>query len=157
TYTEDTALSLTAIVISDVDSPNVTATLTLSDPNAGTLSTATSGSVTSTYDATTGTWLASGATADVNALLASVAFTPSLNYNSNFTIATSVDDGVAAPVTGVKSITGVAVDDAPIATNINTGESYVEDTPFNLTPIGVADVDSPSLTVTLKLSDPAAG
>ena len=47
TYTEDTALNLTDIVISDVDSPSVTATLTLSNIAAGSLSTATSGAVTS--------------------------------------------------------------------------------------------------------------
>lgn len=51
TYTEDTPLVLTAIAITDSDSPNVTAGLTLSDANAGSLGTASSGSVTSTYDA----------------------------------------------------------------------------------------------------------
>ncbi len=68
-------------------------TLTLSDVAAGTLSTATSNLVTSTFVG--GVWTASGAIADVNSLLAGVTFTPTLNYNSNFSIATSVDDGVA--------------------------------------------------------------
>jgi hypothetical protein len=157
TYTEDTALNLTNIVVTDLDSPNVTATLTLSDSAAGSLSTASSGSVTSTYNAATGVWTASGAIADVNALLASVTFTPSLNYNSNFTIATSVDDGVAPAITGVKSVTGIAVNDAPSATNLNTGESYTEDTPLNLTDIVITDVDSANVTATLTLSDSAAG
>src|SRR4029077_14930163 len=120
----DSPLNLTDIVISDVDSPNVTATLTLSDPSAGSLNTDVSGSVTSAYNATTGVWQASGAIADVNALLAGLTFTPALNYNSNFTIATSVDDGVAAAITGVKNMTGTAVDDAPVATNLNAGETY---------------------------------
>ena len=40
TYTEDTALNLINIVVSDVDSANVTATLTLSNVAAGSLSTA---------------------------------------------------------------------------------------------------------------------
>ena len=48
-YTEDTPLNLTDIVVSDVDSANVTATLTLSNVAAGSLNTATSGAVTSTY------------------------------------------------------------------------------------------------------------
>ena len=48
-YTEDTPLNLADIVVSDVDSANVTATLTLSNPAAGSLSTASSGAVTSTY------------------------------------------------------------------------------------------------------------
>ena len=85
TFTEDTPLNLTNIVVSDVDSATVTATLTLSAPAAGSLNTATSGAVTSTYNAGTGVWSASGAIADVNTLLAGLTFTPALNYNSNFT------------------------------------------------------------------------
>ncbi|MDD5215873.1 MAG: tandem-95 repeat protein, partial [Methylococcales bacterium] len=111
TYTEDTALNLTDIVVSDVDSANVTATLTLSDTGAGSFNTATSGAVTSTFNA--GVWSASGAKADVNSLLAGVSFTPTLNFNSNFTVNTSVSDGTAAAITGSKSFTGTAVNDAP--------------------------------------------
>ena len=114
TYVEDTALNLTDIVVSDVDSANVTVTLTLSDITAGSLNTATSNTVTSTYIAGTGVWTASGAIADVNSLLAGVTFTPALNYNSNFSIATSVDDGVAAAITGTKVMTGTPVNDAAV-------------------------------------------
>src|SRR3989449_1035007 len=155
-YTEDTALNLTDIVVSDVDSASVTVSLTLSDTAAGSLSTATSGAVTSTYNAGTGVWSASGAIADVNTLLAGVSFTPTLNYNSNFTIATSVSDGVAA-VTGSKNMTGTPVNDAPTATNLSAAESYTEDTALTLTDIVVSDVDSASVTVSLTLSDTAAG
>lgn len=81
TYVVNTPLNLTNIVVSDVDSPNITAHLTLSVAAAGTLSTATSGAVTSTYDGTTGVWLASGAIADVNTLLANITFTPANNYS----------------------------------------------------------------------------
>src|SRR3989449_196928 len=156
-YTEDTALNLTDIVVSDVDSASVTVSLTLSDTAAGSLSTATSGAVTSTYNAGTGVWSASGAVAAVNALLAGVSFTPTPNYNSNFTIATSVSDGVAAAITGVKAMTGTPVNDAPTATNLSAAESYTEDTALNLTDIVVSDVDSASVTVSLTLSDTAAG
>jgi hypothetical protein len=76
TYTEDTPLLLTTIVVSDVDNPTTTVTLTLSNPSAGSLSTGTSGAVTSTYNTGTGVWSASGAIVDVNALLAAVSFTP---------------------------------------------------------------------------------
>ncbi|MGZ5586575.1 MAG: DUF4347 domain-containing protein [Methylobacter sp.] len=113
-YTEDTPLALTGIVISDVDSANVTATLTLSDALAGSLNTGTSGAVTSTFAA--GVWSASGAIANVNALLAGLTFTPALNVNSNLTIATSVSDGIAPAVTGSQALTGIAVNDAPTAT-----------------------------------------
>ena len=114
-YTEDTLLDLTDIVTADVDTATVTVTLTLSDVAAGELSTATSGLVTSTFAG--GVWTASGAIADVNTLLAGVTFTPALDYNSNFTIITSVDDGIDPPVTGAKTMTASAVNDAPV---INT-------------------------------------
>ncbi len=154
-YTEDTALNLTDIVVSDVDNANTTVTLTLSDVSAGSLSTATSGGVTSTFVG--GVWTASGAIADVNVLLAGVTFNPTLNYNSNFSIATSVDDGVAPAITGSKAFTATAVNDAPTATNLNAAESYTEDTSLNLTNIVVTDIDSANVTVTLTLSDVTAG
>ena len=157
TYTEDTPLNLVDIVVSDVDSANVTATLTLSNPAAGSLSTATSGAVTSTYNAATGVWTASGAIADVNALLAGVTLTPAANFNGSFSIATSVSDGVAPAITGSKAFTGIAVNDAPTATNLSTAETYTENTPLNLVDIVVSDVDSANVTATLTLSNPAAG
>ena len=156
-YTEDTPLNLTDIVISDVDSASVTATLTLSDIAAGSLSTATSGAVTSTYNAGTGAWTASGALADVNTLLAGVTFNPAANFNASFNITTSVSDGVAAPITGSKAFTGTAVNDAPQASNLNTGDAYQLNTTANLTDIVVSDVDSASVTATLTLSNTAAG
>ena len=106
-----------------MDSPNVTVTLTLSSTAAGALSTATSGAVTSTYNPATGVWSASGAIADVNALLAGVTFTPALNFHGNFTIATSVSDGVAPAITGTKAFTGTPVNDAP------TGGAAITGTP----------------------------
>ncbi len=156
-YTEDTALNLIDIVITDIDSPNVTATLTLTDTAAGTLSTTTAGTVTSTYDSGTGVWTASGALANVNTLLAGVTFTPTLDFNSDFTIATSVDDGFNPAVTGDKAITGTSVNDAPTATNMSTAESYTEDTVFNLTDIVIVDVDSSNVSVSLSLSNLLAG
>jgi hypothetical protein len=158
TYTEDISLNLTDIVVSDVDSTDVTVTLTLSNAAAGALSTDTSNGVTSTYDPVTGIWSASGAKADVNALLAGVSFNPALNYNANFTVTTSVSDGVALAITGTKAFsTDTPVNDAPTATNLDTPESYTEDTPLDLTDIVVADVDSPIVTATLTLSNAAAG
>ena len=157
TYTEDTPLNLADIVASDVDSANLTVSLTLSNPAAGSLSTATSGSVTSTYNAGTGVWTATGATFDVNTLLAGVSFTPSAEFNGDFTIATSVSDGVAAPQTGIKLVTGTSVNDAPQADNLSFNETYTEDTPLNLADIVASDIDSANLTVTLTLSNAAAG
>ena len=129
TYTEGTALDLTDIVVTDVDSANVTVILTLSDPAAGSLSTGTSGAVTSTYNAGTGLWTASGAIANVNTLLAGVTFTPALNYNSNFTIAVSVDDGTAPPVTGVKSVTEDPAGGTPPSPPVGDNPTEPEDIP----------------------------
>jgi len=132
TYTEDIPLDLTNIVITDADSANVTATLTLSNPATGTLNTDTSGLVTSTFAA--GVWSASGAIADVNTLLAGVAFTPTANFNGGFTIATSVDDGIAPAVTGNKVVTGTPVNDAPTLTLfLGPIDTTIEDTQGEIT------------------------
>src|SRR6185436_8915319 len=112
---------------------------------------------TSTYIAGTGVWTASGAIADVNALLAGVTFTPAANFNGSFSVATSVSDGVAPAITGTKAFTGTAVNAAPVATNLSAAESYTEETPLNLIDIVVSDVDSANVTATLTLSNPAAG
>jgi VCBS repeat-containing protein len=150
TYTEDTPLDLTDIVVSDVDSANVTVTLTLSNTAAGSLNTGTSGAVTSTYNAGTGVWTASGAIADVNVLLAGLTFTPALNFNSNFTIATSVSDGVAAPVTGTKAMTGVPVNDAPVVNDQTLGP--IAENSANGTLVGTVlatDIDGPPLAYSI--------
>ncbi|MBF0445457.1 MAG: hypothetical protein HQL68_07690, partial [Magnetococcales bacterium] len=158
-FTEDDgAFSLTDIVVSEVDSDEtVTVTLTLSDSNAGTLSTATSNAVTSTFVA--GVWTADGLVADVNTLLASVTFTATADYDLDFTIATSLTDGGSAAVTGTKSVTVTAVNDAPTATNMSAGETFSEDdAAFSLTDIVVSEVDTAeTVTVTLTLSDSDAG
>src|SRR5207249_606520 len=125
-YTEDTSRDLIDIVVSDIDSATVTATLTLSNVAAGALTTGTSGGVTSTYNGATGVWTAAGAIAGVNALLAGVTFVPAADYSGAFTIATQVTDGTTA-ITGTKAMTGVAVDDPPTATNLSAAESYTED------------------------------
>lgn len=156
-YTEDTSLNLIDIVVSDADEDSLTVTLTLSNIAAGSLSTGTSGAVTSTYNAGTGVWTVAGAIADVNILLAGVVFTPTGNFNSNFTIATSVTDGIEAALTGTKAVTGVAVNDPPTATNLSAAEVYTEDTALNLTDIVASDVDSATVTATLTLSTTAAG
>ena len=150
TYTEDTPLDLVDMVVSDIDSATVTATLTLSNTAAGILTTATSGSVTSTYDVATGVWTASGPIADVNVLLAGVTFVPSANFNANVTIATVVSDGTAA-VTGSKAMSGTAVNDPPTST-APSSTSTAEDTALAFSggsALAVSDPDGQALTVTL--------
>ena len=154
TYIEDTALNLTDIVVSDVDSANVTVTLTLSDTSAGVLSTASSGLVTSTFGS--GVWTAIGAIADVNILLAGVSFNPASNFTNNFTITTSVDDGIATQVTGSKSFSGTAVNDAPSGTNATL--TAIEDTPlvFTASNFGFSDIEGHSLMAVEIITLPSA-
>ena len=68
-----------------------------------------SGAVTSIYNVGTGVWTAAGAIADVNTLLAGVSFLPATDFNANFTLATSVSDGVAPAITGSKALTGTTI------------------------------------------------
>ena len=117
TYIEDIALDLADIVVTDVDSPDVTVTLTLSDAQAGSLSTGTAGGSNALYVAASGVWRASGASADVNSLLASLRFMPAADFNGGFSISASVSDGLFT-VTGSKAITGMPVNDAPAGSDI---------------------------------------
>ncbi len=148
TYTEDTPLNLTDMVISDVDSAIVTATLTLSNPVAGSLNVGTSNGVTPTFSS--GVWSVTGIMADVNILLAGLIFTPTANFNSNFTISTSVSDGQATALTGNKPFTGTAVNDAPTATNATL--TLNEDTPktFAAADFGYVDIEN-SAMVSVKI------
>ncbi|MGH9895379.1 MAG: cadherin-like domain-containing protein, partial [bacterium] len=157
TYTEDTALDLTDIVVSDVDNTDVTVTLTLSDPLAGSLNTGTSNLVASVYDSGTGVWTASGAIADVNVLLAGLTFAPALNYNSDFTIATSVSDGSGGLITGVKAMTGVPVNDLPVLANnaltISEGGSVV----ISSSELSATDVDNASGSLSFTVTNVSGG
>ncbi|MGQ7958624.1 DUF4347 domain-containing protein [Pseudomonas sp. SP16.1] len=155
------AVALDDIVVTDVDTGDtITATLTLSDPAAGSLSTGTFGSATSTYNAGTGVWTVTGSVADVNAALAAVALTPSANNDQNFTIATRIRDAAdTGPADGTISVTVTGVNDAPSATNLTQSKAATEGGgAVALDDIVVTDVDTgDTLTATLTLSDPAAG
>ncbi|WP_188508061.1 Ig-like domain-containing protein [Parapedobacter pyrenivorans] len=162
-YTEDPggSVALGDIVVSDIDPGDaITATLTLSDPSAGTLSTGTYGSATSTYNAGTGVWTVNGSVADVNAALATVAFTPSADHDQNFTITTRIRDAAGTgPADGTISVTVTPVNDAPTATNLTQTKSATEGgSTVALDDIVVTDVDAgETITATFSLSDPSAG
>ena len=155
------AVALDDIVVTDVDgSDTITATLTLSNATAGTLSTGTFGAVTSTYTAGTGVWAVTGSVANVNSALAAVAFTPSADNDQNFTIATRIRDGSGTgPADGEISFTVTPVDDAPTATNLTQSKTATEGgSAVALDDIVVTDGDAgDTATATLTLSDPAAG
>lgn len=82
-------------------------TLTLSDPQAGVLTTATSGNTTSTFSSQTGIWQASGDVNDVNTLLNTTQFIPTPNYKGNFTMNLAVVDGGDRTSDGILTMIGV--------------------------------------------------
>ncbi len=144
TYTEgDSSVALDDIVVSDIDSASVTATLTLANTSTGAL-TASSGHGES-YNAGTGVWTISGILADVNAALASVSFTPATNNDVDTTIGVSVTDGVAAPSTGTITLDVTGVNDAPTCSD-NT-LSVLEDTQlvFAASNFNFSDLDGDTL------------
>ncbi len=101
----DAPVALHDIVIADLDSgETVTATLTLSNVDAGTLS-ANDGA---SYDAVTGVWTITGTVANVNTALANLSFTPDASNALSTSISVSIDDGdedSSGPLLGEFSIT----------------------------------------------------
>ncbi|MBL8497076.1 FG-GAP-like repeat-containing protein [Nitrosomonas sp. JL21] len=144
-YTKNTPLNLKDIIISDADNATVTATLTLSNAAAGKLSTATSGGVTSSYDAATGEWEASGAIANVNALLAGVVFKPAPNFSGAFSINASITDNVASALTGSKDFT-VMLTSTP-------GNTILKGTTSSNDTVTYASASGP-VTVSLNITTP---
>ena len=159
-YTEgDASVALDDIVVSDPDSgDSITATLTLSDPAAGSL-TAASGNG-ETYTAGTGVWTVTSDVSTVNAALAAVAFEPATDNDADATIATHIEDAAGAgPSDGVVSLTVAPSPDAPTATNMTQTKAYSEgDASVALDDIVVSDPDTgDAITATLTLSDPTVG
>ncbi|MGE0434235.1 MAG: cadherin-like domain-containing protein, partial [Planctomycetota bacterium] len=87
---DDSSVALADIVVGDVDTgEQITATLTLADPLAGSLSTGGGGS----YTPGTGVWTISDTVANVNAALAAVTFDPAANHDSSTSIGVDIRDG----------------------------------------------------------------
>ncbi|MFN9692343.1 MAG: Calx-beta domain-containing protein [Synechococcaceae cyanobacterium] len=120
-YNLNTPQDLIDIVVSDVDSPTISATLTLSNPAAGSLSTATVNGVSSSFSG--GVWSATGAIAAVNALLAGVSFVPAAGFSESFSIATSINDGEAPAITGIKPFSSVPPLTAPTVNALVTNDT----------------------------------
>ncbi len=124
-YTKGTPLNLQNIIVEDSDNDNIAVTLKLSNAAVGKLSTATSGTVTSTFNAITGTWTASGQLANVNTLLANLQFIPANNGTDNFTVVATVSDNQAAPLEATKSfkIPGSSLLNATAGNNVLIGKT----------------------------------
>ena len=153
-FTEDAgSVALGDIVITDPDAADtLTATLTLANASAGSLSTGAFGTSASTYNAGTGVWSVSGSLADVNAALAAVAFTPAANWSQSTSISTRIRDAAGSgPAYGSIALNATAVNDAPAAT-VPANIAVTEDAASALTGISFADVDAGSSSVTVTLS-----
>ena len=156
-YTEGAAsVPINDIVVSDVDSgETITATLTLANTAAGSLTT----SGTATYDPSTGIWTITGTVAAVNAALAAVAFVPATNNDVNTTITTHIEDASGTgPTNGTINLNVTAVNDAPVNNVPLTTQTVNEDTALvfstnngNAISISDADVNSGTETVTLSV------
>ena len=155
-YEGGSPLDLTDIVVSDPDGTDtITATLTLSTPAAGTLTTGTHGSATSIFNTATGVWSVTGSVADVNAALAAARLVPSADWNQDFTITTRIRDSAGAgPGDGTISVAVTPVNDAPVA-NLPGSISLTEDTATALTGISFSDIDAGSAPVTVVFEVPA--
>ncbi|HBS23162.1 DUF4347 domain-containing protein, partial [Thalassospira sp.] len=157
-FTEDGgSVALGDIVVTDVDSgETVTATLTVGNIAAGTLTTGTFGSATSSYTAGTGVWTVTGSVTDVNAALAAVAFTPAANWDQDVTITTRIRDAAnTGPADGTITLDATAVNDAPVATASGGATAFTEgagavaiDGSFTLSDVDSANMSGATIAIT---------
>ena len=153
-----TTLFTVAPVVADIDSANVTATLTVSAA-AGVLV----GAGTGVLNAGVLTYTITGTAAAVNTALAAVTFDSAADFSGATNVGVTISDGANGPQgvnpTGTVSITVNPVNDAPTATNLTQSLTINEDaaatTLFTAAPV-VADIDSANVTATLTV-DAAAG
>ncbi|HYE48815.1 MAG TPA: putative Ig domain-containing protein, partial [Azospirillaceae bacterium] len=145
TYREDGGpVSLSGLGVADVDRDDtLTVTLSLSDAAGGALSSTS----------------ISGTAAEVNAALADLSFTPSKDYNRDLTVSVDIRDKAGTqPISGSLLLKGEPVNDAPVLAAPDAVDYKQTDGTLAVQGLSVADVDEGEvLTVTLALSDPAAG
>lgn len=155
-----TALDLRGIVISDTDETGtMSITLTASE---GTFSGGSDTGVTPSLSAGNTVLTLTGTLADLNAALAKAISTVSYQPVANdagspaATITVTLDDLDGSPVAnaGTINVDITPVNDAPTGAGAPTSLGFIEDTQtnFNISSIGIADVDSASITVTITVN-----
>lgn len=159
-YTEgDASVAIDDIEVTDADSgEDVTATLTLANTGTGSLSSNDG----ATYDASSGVWSISDSVASVNTALENLTFIPLADNEVDTSISVEIDDNDedgGGPLTGTISLNVTPVNDAPIATNLNSISDYAEgDTSVDIDNIVISDVDAnEDVTATLTLADVTTG
>jgi Ca2+-binding RTX toxin-like protein len=113
-YIEDVSTSINSLSI-DTTSQSVSAAIKLSTITAGGILSDNFSNAISSYSKLTGIWTASGNKDAVNTLLSGLRFIPAANYNGNFTITYTASDSLNPSVNGTITLTGIAVNDAPVA------------------------------------------
>ncbi|WP_238296811.1 cadherin-like domain-containing protein, partial [Methylobacterium soli] len=144
-----TPLFTDAPTIVDIDSAVVTATLTLADTAAG--------SLTGAGVDVNGAYTITGAPAAVAAALANVSFLAEANYSGSTSVAVAIDDSQNGPQgtnpTGTISVTVNAVNDAPTLSLSQNSDTLAENADtsarMKLADITVLDADSGTNTVAL--------
>ncbi len=138
TVTEDTALSLGGISVTDVDG-NL-ATVQLGVLNGTVTVTLSGGAVISAGANGTGTLTVAGSQAAINATLASLVYQGTLNYNGPDTLTVTTTDTNSATDVDTVALTVTAVNDLPVNT-VPGAQTVTEDTALSLGGISVADVE----------------
>jgi VCBS repeat-containing protein len=162
--TEDNALAITGLSVSDVDAGGSSITVTLA-VGTGALSAVSGSGVT--VGGTASSLTLTGTVADINAFIAAsgVSFAPPADFNGPVTLTMTANDGGNTGSGGAQSDTETitlniaAVNDAPVADD----DSYTtdEDTPLTILAAGVLtnddDIESDALTVATVVTGPANG
>ena len=136
------------------------ATITLTNPQAGDLLTATGslppGITASAYNPVTGTLTLSGVAsfADYETALEAIRFSAAGDnpVAGNRIIQVVVNDGTNDSQPATSLVTVVAVNDAPINT-VPGAQTVAEDTILPIAGVSVADIDSSALTTTLSVAN----
>ena len=144
---EDVLLPITGVSVADADGTALTTTLTVS---SGTLSVTLGGGATIGGNGTAAVTL-SGSAAQINAALAGLSYTGTLNFNGPDTLTVTTGDGTAQDIDTV-AITVNPVNDVPVNT-VPGSQSVAEDTLLPIPGVSVADADGGALTTTLVVTN----
>ena len=150
------------IVVTDIDSSTVTATLTMDtgDDSLGTLSSSGGGA----FNAGTGVWEITDTLANVNTALEALEFDPTADLFDDFTIATHVESSPSAFINGTLTMDGVSSNVPVQATNMDATHDWIDNVVYAFNTdskhIVVTDPDGGDVitaTLTLDTNDDSIG
>ncbi|MCV6591028.1 MAG: DUF4347 domain-containing protein, partial [Marinobacterium sp.] len=150
-----------AVSDADGETEQLTATLTLSDPTAGTLESLDFyDNPLGSFDSQTGVWSITGTPDEVDLGLYLASFTPAEHYDQNLTVAISVSDGGengSSAQTGTVTVNITPVNDAPTLMATGTNPTFNSGRPavnlFNNALIDTFEPDQPLAQLTLTVTE----